>query len=902
MMVGTDSARGGSSVMDQRALARVASTGLWALLLLLSAVGPASADPRAYPPPAALSLPQSADICRTDLLKTARASTWVRLEHRDRTYSKIVSELTIRVTGTWPLARDLLLGEDSDRYIRAMSCLTRREPGQQRHWREHRSGTPKVTSTADGSVRVVDRTYSWVDIHGDDIHVGIWRIRAGAELWTIRLSLPAALAGARWDEIMVDPGGRGAEAARPLPDSGRGATALIWRPAALKESTRKAPEGKARVPDSGGATTSGGTKASSPPSVTVSLRPSWQRSWAAQTHRNTVVSLDRAGTLAPTVVTAILLVYVCVLYRKRPAVPGPVRARTLRNLSVWAMALVVLNVLNVINGLLGQYDVAELTQHAEILFSSVVALMAAGVLLVVAGPPRRILVAAAALAVPPVVVAVGTDPFGLRIPSHGTYEASVTAQTALSIASACLMALIALGLTAAAWRLASDGGLLPPSRKFPGNNRILRLRVAGPIILVWTIVVAVFFGLVQERNWQRAVWLSDRTHPAFGMAHRNEFVWETMRALSHGQTWLLSSTWLLSAVAILSVLRTWHSPSAVSPFEDRVDRLLLLVFFAHVVTTFSGYYLGSSVLSVLWQPVLLLSLYWTVHPFIRRSVLDQPLERSGRPLADFLDSASRNRLLKKSRAYRETHAVLRRLDQGMFGDVPPKRGDLERKLRKLHNWPTPAGPDRLPSRMSVVDGALALGPRDDWWANGSRCAMLALAPSVPASLLMTWAWTVKGEAWQSTLLYPFGVPGILTNFTYWMATWLGAAFVMGVLWRHLPGRRGAAKAIPVTAAFTLLSAVDALMYQFTDEGAANLPLEVSAMLFVLTVTAIAMDFDTFRGERRYWQSRLGLLLSIYQMRYYSLQVAYLIAQVIAMIAIWEFFTEPDVVLNFDKLK
>ncbi|MEU9186943.1 DUF6185 family protein [Streptomyces sp. NPDC048484] len=51
---------------------------------------------------------------------------------------------------------------------------------------------------------------------------------------------------------------------------------------------------------------------------------------------------------------------------------------------------------------------------------------------------------------------------------------------------------------------------------------------------------------------------------------------------------------------------------------------------------------------------------------------------------------------------------------------------------------------------------------------------------------------------------------------------------------------------------------------------------------------------TGRGERRYRQSRLGLLLSVYQMRYYSLQVAYLVAQIIAMITIWQFFAEPAV--------
>ncbi|MFG2029388.1 DUF6185 family protein [Streptomyces sp. NPDC048825] len=38
-------------------------------------------------------------------------------------------------------------------------------------------------------------------------------------------------------------------------------------------------------------------------------------------------------------------------------------------------------------------------------------------------------------------------------------------------------------------------------------------------------------------------------------------------------------------------------------------------------------------------------------------------------------------------------------------------------------------------------------------------------------------------------------------------------------------------------------------------------------------------------------SRLGLLFSICQMRYFSLQTAYLIAQLLAMITLWRFFTD-----------
>ncbi|MFE2015196.1 DUF6185 family protein [Streptomyces sp. NPDC059491] len=864
-------------------------------LSLLSIATAAQAAPRSS---------ERAAACHPAGLADARVRTWIRLEHGGRTYTKVLSELTVEVPGNWPLTQDLLLSEESSRYILAMSCLTRTTPGQQRNWSEYRQGPPAVTSVKGGGVKVVDRTHTWVNTADQPITVGAWQIRAGVGRWTAKLMPPAALVGAHWTEVKVDPGKPGAEAASPAPDAGEGGTALLWYPDAAKvkaqAKAKAAAEAKARAEKPSGGTNPGGgagtgeTATTPVPAVAVSLDPAWQRSWAAQGNTSVSNALNRMGTFLTAAVTVVLMLHAAVLYRRRPTAPTAEQDATLRNLAAWAVGLAGVVLLtqgrSVLERLLELHQ-AVVWPDERALRDHAFALAAVAVLFSVARPSRRVWAAVGVLALPPALVALRPSWFGLG--RDTLFEWSGLALAAQGCASACLFMLFSLAFAAVLWRLARDGGLLPASRVSPGSARRFRLRVAGPAVLAWTVLVAVWYVLTEERTWQRVSWLSDRSVPDYGADHENDFLWDAVGSVSSGQEWLSWTTWMLTGVAALAVLRTWQSETDVSPLDQRADRLLFLTFFAVVVPLGGGgTYVGSALFTVLWIPLGMLCLYAFVAPFAGRSALAQPLEPSGLPLATAVGPTARAAFLERARSYREIHAELRRLDQGMFGDEPPKRSDLEQRLNELHEWPAPGGQERLPARVSVVDAALALGPRDTWWANGSRCARLALIPAVPASLLMMWVWRVRGEAGESTLGDPYGFLSLGIDFVGWMATWAGAAFVMGALWRLLPGQRGAAKALPLTLAFAVPIAADVLVLQFTDESTAGLALAVSAMLFVLTVTGIAVDFDTFRGERRYWQSRLGLLLSVYQMRYYSLQLAYLVAQLVAMISIWQFIAEP----------
>ncbi|WP_066945455.1 DUF6185 family protein [Streptomyces lushanensis] len=862
----------------------------------------------ARPSPAEAAAPERTDLCEASRLTGARVRTSVTLHHEDRTYTRITTELSVDVPRAWPWAQDLLLGERSSRYVRAMACLTRSGPGQQRRWQEWRTGPPAVTARS-GRVKVVDKAHSWVSTYRSHIDVGTWRIRAGADRWTVRLSPPAALADARWETITVDPGSPGADSASPRPTTGQGATALVWRPAAERESAaarksaaQKKPKDAAQETKAAKTSRQGAAALPAVPDVRVSLEPPWQRSWAAQNDRLIAIGLNRLGGLLWVSTLSALLLVAARRCLRRPGNRTAEQSRTLRNLVVWAPVAVALEALIGVDDVVVRY-----TQRAgdgmpfagQIIVGHGLALIVAALLFGFARPPVSVRIAAAALALPSTATVLWFEGMDLWWPARDL-SPSYPVLAAFALLGCCGTALTLLGSVAALWRLADDGGLLPLSRRFPGTRRVLRLRVAGPAVGVATVVVALCFALMEERNWRRVSWLSDRADPVYGADHRGDFLSELAWSFPNGQDWLIVYGWLMTSAAVLAVLRVCGVRSSLSPLADRADRLLFLSFFPVAVGVASGYYVGVGILSPLLIPISMVTLYGAAELFARRAVLAQTFEHSGASLATAMGPAARGTLLSKARAYREIHAELRRLDQGLFGDLPPRRKDLERELSRLHDWPAGAGTgavtgaDRLPARVSVVDAALALGPGDTWWANGSRGARFAMTLGLPASALATWAWGVRGEAWQSTLSYYFGLPDLALTFVYWATTWAGAGFVLGALWRRLPGRRGTAKALPVALAFALPIAVDASLNNwFTHESNANLALYVLAMLFVLTVTGIALDIHTFQDERRYWQSRLGLLLSVYQMRYYSLQLAYLFAQILAMITIWQFFAEPD---------
>ncbi|WP_329120327.1 DUF6185 family protein [Streptomyces sp. NBC_01353] len=130
-----------------------------------------------------------------------------------------------------------------------------------------------------------------------------------------------------------------------------------------------------------------------------------------------------------------------------------------------------------------------------------------------------------------------------------------------------------------------------------------------------------------------------------------------------------------------------------------------------------------------------------------------------------------------------------------------------------------------------------------------------------------------------------------------LVTWAGAGFTLGALWRALPGRRGPVRGFGLAFVYALPLLVDQLGNLLVGQPSGTGALRAAFMMLVLTVTGVLLDISTFRQERRYWPTTTGLLLSLYQMRTASAQVARLVAQVVALVTIWQQLSgNPPVVL------
>ncbi|MFJ7949532.1 DUF6185 family protein, partial [Streptomyces sp. NPDC096354] len=783
------------------------------------------------------------------------------------------SHLTVKVPKSWNRAADLLLNGDTERYRTAMRCLLR-YPNDPYPYRETEGRThpPRVTVQKNW-LTVDDRVMTWVvDLRDRDF--GPWRLTEGNRLWTLQLMRPPALDQAWWQDITVDLGGRAARKVSSAPTTGS-MTRLTW-------SRRKA----------------GGK----PPKVLIALQPPATKAAAARwSGDDPWYVFDPLVSLAYDVALLAMLLAVVRALRRAPISSPRTDAEdyTVRNLrTVSWLAFTITTVRAFDDALLSHFanqGIALFWTDRHRTAVHLVLMLLTGLTLCVLGRPRRT-AAAIVVAAAGYVTTVAFAPEWFALPSNWqlNWESDETwwfreagGMYAFACACACLVFIWLVGITASLIRLWRSC-----NAPAPGSSRgRFPVTVLGAFVVVSLVLPAVSVWTAQNL-WEHQSWLSRRNaDEAYGLWHVAFLFNEVRWFPSDWLDWLHARSywWWAPSLALVAVLRAREAAVRSTVLPAPPEERTLKVFFFIAVSPVIGWYAGVPLTVV---PLLALWLAFTglLTYGARRSILYQEL-LPGLRLHQVAREADRLRLLKSARRHRELHAQLRRIEQGQEeGAREALEGELDRLHRLPHPSPPPGLPNtwiRLPPSIGPVELALAWGPRATWWGNACRAAFFAALFGVPASGILIWAEHVRGNLWVDKFIQRIGFADMVISAINLEACWMAAGFTLGALWRVLPGRRGPARALGLSLVYATPVLVHWIGIRLVEQPFSNWALDVSLTLLVLTLTGVAMDIDTFQREGHFWPTKAGLLLSVYQWRTASVQVAFLVGQIVALVTIWQ---------------
>lgn len=727
-------------------------------------------------------------------------------------------------------------------------------------------------------ITVQYQALAWIE-HEGDVRIGPWGIEVSGKVWRVALKPPNTLMTAEWQNVAVKLGGLDAAMISPEPSSHRNGNVVWEKPQNLE--------------------------------LGVEVDPPWQRYF---TWTNTWERLSQVGVLSWWLSASVVLAVAAVralpqksseapepggaslsprrLFRRirRPINEGPKQA-----VLYWAVlsAAVVLTLILLMKRI-------ESTSWRALLG------LVAGLALVLVARPwcrpelpskaetkikdgvrcrqgRAVKVAATVVAgLGGLAVASLHLLFGEGVPTIADVQRSDRLWLLLLGLATVWLGLAAM--TAWAWRFAREGGLIRQSWiKVWGEAPVLWVLVASVLQATVASVILSCFWWAQRRDWKRIAWPGESAG-----VRDQEFTRFLGELPTDGLRWVYAYSWVLAGIALVALLRIRvvqeRAKGEDQQWEtlrpEKADFLLTAAIFAFMVGLRQVEFAGSNSLWALWALLITSSLWVLVKVGQRWSVLHKADSQFHRQVF----GGRRRELLDKAHEYRNWHHELYLIEHGReAGD----RDDLEEKLRRQGEWLKQQSSNTPDERYSVVDIALAWGPESSWWANAHHAAKLAFFFGIPASVALVWVSSVPDyRNWLLVLHEHNGLLEIAAKLLAWQIAWAGAGLVLGALWRVLPGRHSPVRALSLTLSYALPVGVAALLSRITDTEPGFALLHVLLMLTVLTLTSLWMDMATFRGERQFKPTNFSLLLSVYQMRGTSAQIAYVLAQLVAAVAIW----------------
>ncbi|MEV7801337.1 DUF6185 family protein [Microbispora sp. NPDC088329] len=715
-------------------------------------------------------------------------------------------------------------------------------------------GTPTVTTSADGAevvaqstqeIRLEDYGSQW----GEE-SAGLWASRESGGTWFVALlpspgDVPSGLAGARWRTVVVKTPESRVRTVTPLPSQALPGGTYVWRDGATPPRVEVA--------------------------VPLSARAMFQR-WVALRGQNVLAVATCLGFALP----YLLLAWLLVLLGRRS---GDRDERALVRTALGALAMIT--TVEAITVVLVLTEAGFLAHMIGLTDGVAIALLAAPLCAAAWRSARTRIRRAGPASTGP----ASTDPASTGPASTGpapTGPASTgsglsgPAFAAVVLAGAVLVAVCGFGplsmryfhdpensawiasavaaallLTGAAWAIAVRAARIPGGRTPRAVRVLLRWSVPGLALLTLAFVI-------------HAVVV--RTGGLWNVVESPFFLLRSVAYLM----------WPLVVLLLLLLLRLHgRRTESVGPHTTWLVVFLFVVGTIRWPGTYAGMPVPLAALVGLAALPLLLRL-------TRRAEAADP-------------GVSRRRLAVIVEEYRDLEArekgLRRRWAAGdMDDDAFHKENEpVAGRIRTLR-MEIGLDPDREDG-VSPLDLALSRGPGVSWWANARLAARYASYVGAPAAVFLIWAtWSTDSrgrDGWLDRLGDPNGFYGLAGDLIGGLLIWPVAGFVLGALWRRLPGRRGYLKGVVPVLAYAAATGAHAVLNNVIDQAPVRGSLVRVLLLFlVLTVVAVLMDARTLQTRPGGLASRLTPVAVVYRLGTAGSGIALIVAQAAAVLGLW----------------
>jgi hypothetical protein len=445
--------------------------------------------------------------------------------------------------------------------------------------------------------------------------------------------------------------------------------------------------------------------------------------------------------------------------------------------------------------------------------------------------------------------------------------------------------------------LLSGFGLMFITLAAAGFLSAMWLLIAGnrtarhPEYLCWIAGTVIALALLAERDAVQAAtmsggfWLSP-TYPTYSELVGNLITLPV--DLSSTANYAFGPLVVGALLRAMFDTATWDEGVGHPRARTRLLTLGAAVFFAGVdwdVTLWS------------WPLVLWVILIPLVTLTFRRfhSILDLPVS-PGRTLRSVVVDHGLDNLQGDAKQWRAAiragRSIDKRLGQGSI-EVADHRAEIDRinqDTYRSRNLIRAHGVDRVHVDVTPIDLLLTLGPYCSRTANARFAAKVAALWGLPFLVVLTgWRWSSRTFQDGGSYLLSIAMDAA------WMAIVLiGSSTVIGLIWQHLPGRRGPLRVLPLVALYAITPVVASAVPFMTDTEKSWLGLvEVLCFLAVATSVGLAMDLRALRDIRPPWQLRVQALAFAYGTENLPAQIAFLSAQLSAVIALVTFMQTGD---------